>query len=312
MVWGHELPDTPLSCAPNNPPADATGAWRGGLRLGAHMSVAGGLDRALIRGQAVGCDAIQIFSKNSNQWKAAPLSASEIDRFKQTRAETGVFPAMVHTSYLINLCSPHDADWQKSTDALCVEMERAEALAIPYAVLHPGAHLGTGTEAGVRRAAEAMNAVHARTAGFQTKILIELTAGQGTCVGHRFEEVGMLLRQIERSEQVGVCFDTCHVFAAGYDLRTAEGYDAVMAELDRAVGLDRVWAFHLNDCKKDLGCRVDRHEHIGEGKMGEAPFAALLNDHRFIGLPMVLETPKGPDGREDVENLARLRRLVAA
>ena len=290
--------------------ADVAGARSGGLRLGAHMSVAGGLDQALIRGQAVGCDAIQIFSKNSNQWKATPLVASEIDRFKQTRKETGVFPAMVHTSYLINLCSPHDADWQKSTDALCVEMERAEALEIPYAVLHPGAHLGTGAEAGVRRAAAAINAVHAQTSGFQTKILIELTAGQGTCVGHRFEEVGMLLRQIERSAAVGVCFDTCHVFAAGYDLRTPEGYEAVMVELDREVGLDRIWAFHLNDCKKELGCRVDRHEQIGQGKMGEAPFAALLNDRRFVGLPMVLETPKGADGREDVENLARLRRLV--
>ena len=276
------------------------------------MSIVGGLDQALIRGQAVGCDTIQIFSKNSNQWKAPPLSISEIDRFKQTSKETGVFPAMIHTSYLINLCSPRDADWRKSTDALCMEMERAEALAIPYVVLHPGAHLGAGPEAGVRRAAEAINVVHARTAGFQTKILIELTAGQGTCVGHRFEEVGMLLQQIEQSEQVGVCFDTCHVFAAGYDLRTAEGYDAVMAELDHAVGLYRVWAFHLNDCKKDLGCRVDRHEHIGQGKMGEAPFAALLNDRRFFGLPMVLETPKGPDDREDVENLARLRRLVMA
>jgi deoxyribonuclease-4 len=275
------------------------------------MSVSGGLDQSLIRGQAAGCEVIQIFSKNSNQWNAKPLTDSEVSNFKKTRDDTGVFPAMVHSSYLINLCSPDAAARQKSTDALWQELERAEALEIPYLVLHPGAHMGGGTEAGVAYAAACLDDVHRRADGFKTTILIELTAGQGTCVGHRFEEVGLLLRQVGDGERVGVCFDTCHVFAAGYDLRTPDQYEAVMANLDATVGLSRIRAFHLNDCKKGLGCRVDRHEHIGLGQMGTGPFISLLNDPRFFGLPMVLETPKGPDCQEDIENLARLRAMFS-
>ncbi len=273
------------------------------------MSIAGGLDKALIRGQEVGCEVIQIFSKNSNQWRAKPLTNEEIALFKKRRDETHVHPVMVHSSYLINLCSPYEEEWKKSIDAFYIEMERAEALEIPYLVLHPGAHVGSGVEAGVARAAEALNLLHRRSAGFKIKILIELTAGQGSCVGHRFEEVGAIVNRMDDPERIGICFDTCHVFAAGYDMRTASQYDETMALLDKMVGLSRVLGFHLNDCKKDVGCRVDRHEHIGQGRMGLPPFSFLLNDPRFSGLPMVLETPKGSDLTKDVMNLSVLRRL---
>ncbi|WP_202882251.1 deoxyribonuclease IV [Candidatus Manganitrophus noduliformans] len=277
--------------------------------LGAHMSVAGGLDQALYRGRTAGCDVIQIFSKNSNQWKAKPLTVEDIANFKKARLETGVFPAMVHSSYLINLCSDKEEEWKKSVEALHIEMERVEALEMPYLVLHPGSHLGAGEEVGISRAAEALNLLFQRTARFKMQILIELTAGQGSCIGSRFEEVGAIFDRIKAPERIGVCFDTCHVFAAGYDLRTETDYQETMAALDRAVGLGQVRAFHLNDCKKELGCRVDRHDHIGRGKMGTAPFSFLMNDPRFFGLPMVLETPKGKELKEDIQNLAILRNL---
>jgi deoxyribonuclease-4 len=282
------------------------------LILGAHMSIQGGLDLALSRGKEAGCDAIQIFSKSSNQWKAKPLQNTEIARFHKARTETGITPVMIHSAYLINLCTPKEYDWQKSVEAFYVEMERAEALGIPYLVLHPGAHLQSGEEAGIARAAQALNLLHERAAGFQVKVLMELTAGQGTCIGHRFSPLGGILNQIKEEGRVGVCFDTCHVFAAGYDFRTKEGYEETISLFDKEIGLSRLCAFHMNDCKKELGCRVDRHDHIGQGKMGLAPFSHLINDSRFIGLPMILETPKGEDCKEDKMNLATLRGLIHA
>lgn len=273
------------------------------------MSIAGGLDKALVRGREAGCEVVQIFSKNSNQWRAKPLTNEEIALFKKRRDETHVYPAMVHASYLINLCSPDEEAWKKSIDAFFIEMERTEALEIPYLVFHPGAHVGSGVEVGIRRATEAINLLHRWSLGFKMKILVELTAGQGSCIGHRFEEVGAIVNRVNAPERIGVCFDTCHVFAAGYDMRTLQQYDETIALLDKAVGLSRVLGFHLNDCKKEVGCRVDRHEHIGQGKMGRAPFSFLLNDPRFSGLPMVLETPKGADLAEDVMNLSLLRGL---
>jgi len=278
--------------------------------LGAHMSIQGGLDLALQRGQDAGCDAIQLFSKSSNQWKAKPLVEEDIARFKKARVETGVYPAMIHSAYLINLCTPKEEDWNKSLEAFYVEMTRAEALEIPYLVLHPGAHLQSGETAGIARAAQALNLLHERTAGFQMKVLIELTAGQGTCIGHRFSHVGGIFNQIKEDGRVGVCFDTCHVFAAGYDFRTKEGYEETMSLFDKEIGLNRLCAFHINDCKKELGCRVDRHEHIGQGKIGLTAFSHLMNDSRFAGLPMILETPKGEDCAEDKMNLATLRGLI--
>ncbi len=274
------------------------------------MSVAGGLDQAPLRGRAVGCEVAQIFTKNSNQWAAKPLAPDEIERFKQAQAEAGVPVLMAHDSYLINLCAEGDL-LAKSEAAFREELERCEALGIPYLVTHPGAHLGAGEEEGLRRMAAVLDRVHAATCGFRSKILLENTAGQGSCVGHRFEHLKRLFDLVREPERLGVCFDTCHALAAGYDLRAPEGYRRVMDEFDHLVGLERLRAFHLNDSKKGLGCRVDRHEHIGRGELGLEAFGALLNDPRLEDRPMVLETPKGEEGGVDLDaiNLTTLRRL---
>jgi len=274
------------------------------------MSIAGGLHNAILAGRDAGCGAIQFFSKQSNQWKAKPLTENDIASFKKARHETGVFPATIHAAYLINLATPQQPAWEKAVDAFVNEMERAEALEVPYLVIHPGAHVGSGDEAGIAQAAAAINEAHQRCPRFTMKILLELTAGQGSCIGHRFEHIAGMLNRIKENDRVGVCFDTAHVFAAGYELRTKGGYEESMAQLDTVIGLKRVLAFHINDCKKDLGCRVDRHEHIGQGKMGLAPFSYLMNDARFSGLPMILETPKEDDLAEDRMNLATLRGLI--
>lgn len=282
----------------------------GQTMIGAHVSVAGGLDLAPARGRAVGCEVAQIFTKNSNQWAARPLAADEIERFKRAQAETGVPVLMAHDSYLINLCAEGDLR-ARSEAAFREELERCEALGISYLVTHPGAHLGAGEEEGLRRMAAAIDRVHAATRGFRSKVLLENTAGQGSCVGHRFEHLARLLELVREPERLGVCFDTCHAFAAGYDLRTPEGYRRVMDEFDRLVGLERLGAFHLNDSKKGLGCRVDRHEHIGRGEIGLEAFRALLNDRRVSDRPMVIETQKGEEGGVDLDviNLTTLRRL---
>ena len=278
--------------------------------LGAHMSIAGGVDRALARGAEVGCEAIQMFNKSSNQWRAKPLTADEIGRFRSLQIEKGISPVVSHGSYLVNLASPDAAMYRRSINAFGEEIDRCEALGIPYLVTHPGSHMGAGAPEGLARVTAALDELlDARPAG-HVSILLETTAGQGDNVGHRFEHLRTILEASRHPGRLGVCVDTCHIFAAGYDLRTPAGYDSVMGELDRIVGLSRVAAFHLNDCKKDLGCRVDRHEHIGKGKLGIEAFRCLMNDARFEGVPMLLETPKGEDCAEDRVNLALLRSLI--
>lgn len=279
--------------------------------LGAHMSIAGGVDLAVTRGAEVGCDAIQIFTKSSNQWKAKTLADDEVGRFRQGQIETGVSPVVAHDSYLINLASPDDALWTKSIDAFGEELDRCETLGIPYLVAHPGSHVGSGEEAGIGRIAEGLDRVLGPRGKHRVKVLLETTAGQGSSVGHRFEHLRGILDRLNEPARVGICVDTCHIFAAGYDIRTEKSYHAVVEELDRIVGVARVMAFHLNDCKKDLGCRVDRHEHIGKGFLGKDAFRWLMNDSRFDGVPMLLETPKGSDCAEDRMNLAVLRSLEA-
>jgi len=217
---------------------------------------------------------------------------------------------VAHDSYLINMCSGNPVLWKRSVDAMAEEMERCDALGIPALVAHPGAHGGDGEEAGLERLVRALDLLAERLPHARVRILLETTAGQGTALGHRFEHLRHVLERVRRPERVGVCLDTCHVFAAGYDLRTAAAYAQTLAEFDRVVGLARLGAVHLNDSKKDLGSRVDRHEHIGKGCLGLEAFRCLLNDPRLRGLPMVLETPKGDDLREDVENLERLRALL--
>jgi len=279
------------------------------MRLGAHESIAGGLYRAFDRARSVGCDALQVFVKSNRSWAVKPLIGEDIARFKASAAETGIHPVVGHASYLLNLASPDNALWTRSRDTLVVELQRCEALEIPYLVLHPGSHVGTGEEAGLARVTQGLGDVHAVTPGFRTQILLETTAGQGSSLGCRFEQLAWLIEHAPQGERLGVCLDTCHVFVAGYELRTPGGYAATLEAFERAIGLERLKAIHLNDSKGDLGCRKDRHEHIGKGRIGLEGFRNLLNDPRLAHLPGLLETPKGDDLCEDRENLAVLRSL---
>ena len=281
------------------------------MKFGAHMSISGGLHKAFGHGERAGCDTIQIFSKNQQQWRGKPLLDQDIALFKAEQQRSGLGPLIVHDSYLINLASPKDELWEKSIAAFADELERCHALGIPYLVTHPGAHMQAGEEAGLQREAIALNRLLDAGVGGDTTILLETTAGQGTCLGHRFEHLAYLIEQASQPQRVAVCVDTCHMLAAGYDIRTPEGCAAAFAEFDRVVGLDRIKAFHLNDSQKDLGSRVDRHTHIGEGCVGLEGFRAIVNDPRFADLPMILETPKSDDLAEDIENLAKLRGLIS-
>ena len=280
------------------------------MRLGAHESIAGGLYKAFERAQSAGCEAVQIFVKPNRRWAVKPLTEDDVARFKAKGEETGIRPVVGHASYLLNLATPDEALWVKSRDMLVVELERCEALGVPYLVLHPGSHVGAGEEAGLARVARALGEVHAATPGLCARVLLENTAGQGSGLGYRFEHLAWLMEHAPEGERLGVCLDTCHAFAAGYELRTPEGYAATMEEFDSIVGLERLEAFHLNDSKGDLGSRKDRHEHIGQGHIGLEGFRCLLNDPRLAGLPGLLETPKGKELDEDKENLAVLRGLV--
>jgi len=277
--------------------------------LGAHMSIAGEVGEAFNRGKQVGCECIQIFTKSSRQWASKPYSKEEIENFKRLQAETGISTVIAHDSYLVNLGAPDDAMRLKSVKGLIDELHRCEALGVPILVAHPGAHVGSGIEDGIKTIAKSIDEAHAASKGFKVKIALEITAGQGSTLGHTFEQLGQIYDAVVENERMRLCFDTEHAFAAGYDLRTPEGYENTFGELDKFVGLKRLAAFHLNDSIKDFHSRVDRHQHIGKGFIGLDAFRRLLNDPRFSGLPMCLETPKGPEMAEDVENLATLRSL---
>ncbi len=280
------------------------------MKFGAHMSISGGLHKAFGHGERAGCEALQIFSKNQQQWRAKPLTEADIAMFKAEHQRCGAWPLAVHDSYLINLATPGDELWEKSIAAFGEELERCAALGIPYLVTHPGAHTGSGEDAGLRREADALNRLFKEGVGGDVLVLLETTAGQGTCLGYRFEHLARLIELVEHQERLGICVDTCHILAAGYDIRTPEAYTATFVEFDRLVGLDRIKVFHVNDSQKGLGSRVDRHTHIGEGEIGIEGFRALVNDARFVDLPMILETPKGEDLAEDIANLAQLRGLI--
>ncbi|MGD8807049.1 MAG: deoxyribonuclease IV [Chloroflexota bacterium] len=290
------------------------------MRLGAQMSTAGGLEKAFQRGREAGCDSIMIFTKSNRQWKAKTLTDKMITAFRQADEEyADIHPVAVHASYLINLGTPDEELWEKSLQALKVEVERAEALAIPTLTFHPGAHVETGEEAGLASIARALRRLLDETAGFETVVCLETMAGTGTTLGHRFEHLAYLLEEGQSGGQtgrLGVCFDTCHVFAAGYDIRSPEAYEETMAEFDRVVGLDQIRCFHFNDSQHDLGERKDRHAHIGQGYIGEEGFANFVNDPRWAEQPAHLETPKteeDEDGEEvemDPVNLETLRGLI--
>jgi deoxyribonuclease-4 len=282
----------------------------GPLLLGAHVSIAGGAHNALGRGEDLGCTAIQIFTKNAAQWKGKPLTEKEVTNFTKERARTGIL-VVAHDAYLINLGSPDAALLKKSQAAFMEEMERAEKLEVPYLIMHPGAHIGSGEDAGIRSVAKSFNIMHRKTPGFRVKILIENTAGQGTALGHSFEHLRRIMEQTVEPERIGVCLDSCHAFAAGYDVSGSSGYQRVMEEFDSVVGLDNLKALHLNDCKKGLGRRVDRHEHIGKGALGLEFFRLVMNDPRFTHVPKIIETPKFLEGKDmDPVNLSLLRGLV--
>ncbi len=280
--------------------------------LGAHMSIAGGYYKAADAAARFGMDTVQIFTKNNNQWRAKPLSEEEIERFRQTVEQHGLRIPCAHDSYLINLASPKEELWQRSLDAFVVELERAEALGLAGVVMHPGSYVESSEEEGLRRIVQGLDLALEKTEGCSVEIWLETTAGQGTNLGYRFEHLAYLIDHVQEASRLMVCVDTCHIFAAGYELDSKEAYEATFDEFDKLIGLDRIRAFHLNDSKKPKGSRVDRHEHIGEGFLGMEPFRHILNDSRFQKLPMYLETKKEQrNGVEmDAVNLQTLRGLM--
>ncbi|MFQ5420377.1 MAG: deoxyribonuclease IV [Anaerolineae bacterium] len=289
------------------------------MRLGAHMSTAGGTYTAFKRGREATCDSILIFTKSNRQWRAKPLTDKDVQKFQEAAAEYGdIFPTAVHASYLINIASPKPDLWQKSLDALQVEVERAGQLGIPLLTFHPGSYVTSDEQTGLDNIVRALKQLLADTAvtAPNVTICLETMAGQGTNLGHRFEQLAYLLENAGPSARLGVCFDTCHVFAAGYDMRTPEAYAETMAEFDRVIGLDHIKCFHFNDSKFELSRRKDRHAHIGDGFIGREGFANFVNDPRWADHAAHLETPKteeDDDGNEiemDVVNLARLRELI--
>jgi len=282
-----------------------------GPRLGAHMSIAGGMPEAVTRAVSVEAGALQVFVKSSNQWAARPFAAGEVAAFRAAAAEAELTAyTLAHASYLINLASPDPALWEKSVAAFVVELQRCGELGIPWLVVHPGSHVGTGAAAGIARVARAVDRALVDTSGPGAGVLFEITAGQGSTLGATFDELGELLRLTGHARRTGFCFDTCHALAAGYEFRDPATYAAMMNSLDEAVGIDRLRGFHLNDSKGDLGSRKDRHEHIGKGRVGLEAFRLILADPRFRDIPMVLETEKGDDLAEDRVNLAALRSVL--
>lgn len=277
--------------------------------LGAHESVAGGLYKAFERIAKVDGECLQIFTRNQRQWNPASLRQEEIDLFKEAREASGGMVVASHASYLVNLATAKEELLKKSVNNVALELQRCDQLNIPYVVMHPGSHGGDGVEAGLERFVAGLDAAYEQS-GVEVQLLVETTAGQGTGLGATFGELEYILSNSNFSDLLGVCVDTCHIFAAGYELRSAAGYNATMVELDQTVGIDKVRFFHLNDSKKERGSRIDRHEHIGKGMIGLEGFENLLNDDRFRDLPMTLETPKSEDLSEDITNLKTLRSLI--
>jgi deoxyribonuclease IV len=278
------------------------------LLIGAHMSIAGGIHRAFDHGVKAGCRALQVFLKNNNRWQGKLLTENDRVLYREAQEKCGIRAVIAHDSYLINPASPDSALRHKSLEALIEEMRRANYLGIGGIVLHPGAHMGAGESTGIKRVVATLNQALGRVRP-PVRLLLENTAGQGTCLGHRFEQIAAILEGVRCPERVGVCLDTCHLFAAGYDIRTQEGYERTIGAFQRLIGTGKVDAFHVNDCKKEFGSRVDRHTHIGQGFIGLEAFRCLVNDRRFVAVPKILETPKGKDLAEDIMNLSILRGL---
>ncbi len=278
------------------------------MNLGAHVSTAGGISNAPLNAQKLGITTFQIFSRNQKKWESKPLNELEIERYLSNCSAEKIQETLTHGSYLINLGNPDEEKLRKSIDAMYDEMLRADQLGVDYLVVHPGAHLGIGEERGLRKVADSLLRLFDRHSDGKVRILLETTAGQGSSLGHKFEHLAKILDMIDYTDRMGVCVDTCHIFAAGYDIRTRSGYMRTFKEFDDAIGYGKLFAFHLNDSKREYGCKVDRHAHIGEGELGLEPFRFLINDERFTKIPGILETPEGPE-KFDM-NLKVLRRLL--
>lgn len=282
--------------------------------FGSHLSIAGGYYKAVEKAAELGMDCVQLFTKNNNQWAGKPLAEEDTRRFREALATTGIGHPISHDSYLINLAATDEVLWKRSVDAMAIEIERAHALGIPHVVAHPGSHVGAGEEYGLARVAAGLDLALRRTKKLPTTVAVETTAGQGTNLGYRFEHLAEIFRLSAYPDRLTLCIDTCHLFAAGYPLAPKRKFLETFRSLDKLVGLDRLVAIHVNDSKRELGSRVDRHEHIGKGHLGLEPFAHLVNDRRFARVPMYLETAKEIEpttGREwDAINLEVLRGLV--
>jgi deoxyribonuclease-4 len=275
--------------------------------FGCHVSIAGGIDKSIARAEKLQLGAMQIFSKNASRWQSAPLDPQAVERFQDARSRASLGYIAVHDSYLINLASPDPQSWQRSVDAFSDEMERCLTLGIQDLVMHPGAHLESGEAAGLKQIIRAITQAREQV-GDGVRILLETTAGQGTNLGWRFEHLAEIMDGCPEAD-LAVCFDSCHVFAAGYDLRSPQAVKLTLEEFERQIGLDRLALFHLNDSKKGCGSRVDRHQLIGQGEIGEAGFRTLLRDPRLAAIPKIIETPSGPEHRDDLLTLALLRKL---
>ncbi len=278
--------------------------------LGAHTSIQGGVSNAVDLAEKLKFSAMQIFTKNNNQWKGKPLSDDEVNSYKTKLKNSGIKFVVSHDSYLINLCAKDEEILQKSREAFWDELNRCEMLDIPFLNFHPGAHGGNGEDYGIKMIAESINIVHSKTKNFKVKSMLEVTAGQGTALGYKFEHLANIIDLVEHKERLSVCIDTAHIFAAGYNIKDEKEYEKVINDFDEIVGLSRLNCFHMNDSKKELGSRVDRHDHIGKGFIGVEGFRNIMNDKRLTHIPKILETPKGKEQLEDLENLSVLKSLI--
>lgn len=280
------------------------------LLLGSHMSVAGGTHTAFARGERIGCTTMQVFVKNASRWEARAQTEDEISLYRTAAAASPIRPVVAHAAYLINLCAPDPGVLTRSRRAFLDELHRCQNLGIAALIFHPGAHMGAGEQEGIRRIADSLNEIHHRTRHFTTRTTLECTAGQGSTIGHQFEHLRAIIDLVEEQNRMGVCLDTCHLYAAGYDIGNERGWENTFAEFEEAVGFNRLVAVHVNDSKRELGSRVDRHDHIGKGKIGLEGFRLLMNDPRFASVPKILETEKSEDMHEDVENMRVLTGLL--
>ncbi len=284
---------------------------RAPLLLGAHMSIGGGVHTAIERACSIGCTAMQIFVKNNMQWFARPLTGQEIAAFLKHTQRRELLSVFAHANYLINLAATNPQFHANSLRALTEELIRADQLKLPFLVLHPGAHLGAGEEAGLERIVESIDRVFSARPKIKTRIALETTAGQGSCMGNKFEHLAYVISSVREPERLCVCLDTAHIFAAGYDIGSEPSIRKTFRKFDRVIGRDRLVAIHVNDSKAVRGSRLDRHEHIGKGKIGLDAFRFIMGNRRFSKIPKVLETPKAKDLREDMMNLSTLRALAA-